>query len=251
MYIYISQAETADGSRIRKSISPSVSSSGISSGAGGSSKITSAFASASRVDAFEPSMSVICWIYMAASQIVSVFEGRFSSGNSGINPRNSSIVAFRVCTLLRSRVFASRLCLLIPVRRRPRLLVRFFASSLTGWASIVDFITLKMVDRPLVHADIAAVARLTSETSISVHLPLRCYHFAVRETLWFRVGGQQIGSREHKFQRVRCFSQTCDTRCIDIVISLTTVLLYCIREVWCSSSSEIQYLFPCLYFEWF
>lgn len=76
-------------------------------------------------------------MYTAASRMVSVLEGFFSPGKSGIKSLNLSMCALRVCTRLLSRALAIRLCRLTPVKRGPRLLVFFFPGALSGLATIV------------------------------------------------------------------------------------------------------------------
>ena len=76
-------------------------------------------------------------MYTAASLMVSVLEGFFSPGKSGIRSLNLSMCALRVCTRLLSRALAIRLCRLTPVKRGPRLLVFLFPWVLSGLAAIV------------------------------------------------------------------------------------------------------------------
>lgn len=80
-------------------------------------------------------------MYTAANRMVSVFEGFFSPGKSGIKSRSLSMCAFRVCTRHLSRALAILLCRLTPVKRGPRLLGFFFAWLLQGFAAIVDSMT--------------------------------------------------------------------------------------------------------------
>ena len=75
------------------------------------------------------SNSVRWWIYRAANLTVSIFDGRFSVGDSGINSRRLSNALFMTCTRLLSLAFADFLCLLTPVNLGPRLLCFFLACT--------------------------------------------------------------------------------------------------------------------------
>lgn len=100
--------------------------------------ISSSVAILSRPSGVVSRISVRQEMYTAANRMVSVFEGFFSPGKSGIKSRSLSMCALRVCTRHLSRALAILLCLLTPVKRGPRLLGFFFAWLLQGFAATVD-----------------------------------------------------------------------------------------------------------------
>lgn len=99
--------------------------------------ISSSVAILSRPSGVVSRISVRQEMYTAANLMVSVFEGFFSPGKSGIKSRSLSMCALRVCTRHLSRALAILLCRLTPVKRGPRLLGFFFPWLRSGFAAIV------------------------------------------------------------------------------------------------------------------
>lgn len=91
--------------------------------------------------------SVKCDMYNAAKRIVSVFEGFFSFGKRGMRSRKRSIPSFMTWTRFLSRVLAILLCLLKPVRRRPRLFVFFFEIVALGVSSSGTSLSMMLSSR--------------------------------------------------------------------------------------------------------
>lgn len=78
--------------------------------------------------------------------MISVLEGSFSRGGSGIKRRSILMFLFKVWTRFLSRAFASLLCLLIPLSLGPRRFGLFFwpMDSLSlGTESIVQITQTK------------------------------------------------------------------------------------------------------------